>query len=226
MSVVVAFLSQKGGVGKSTLARSLGVVAARMGLAVLIADLDPQQRTLMRWSKTRGELDMKPRIRVEAFSEADDVFRAGKDADLVILDLPGQITDAATSIARNADLVVQPTSPSVDDLHPALLVFQALERVGSSRQGFLFALCRVLGEKEADATRDYLEGQGYAVARGCISERLGYRDALNLGRSLTESRQSNLNNAANLLLLDILDRALRRGVQASRPAPRRTREKT
>ena len=42
MPVVVAFISQKGGVGKSTLARALGAVAASAGLKVRLADLDAQ----------------------------------------------------------------------------------------------------------------------------------------------------------------------------------------
>ncbi|MFZ8483234.1 hypothetical protein ACO1NB_13690, partial [Staphylococcus aureus] len=46
--------------------------------------------------------------------------------------------------------------------------------------------------------------------RGGINERLGYRDALNLGRTLVECRQANLNNAAQVPLLDILERALSR----------------
>lgn len=216
MPVVVAFLSQKGGVGKSTLARSLAVAAERMGLRTLIADLDPQQRTVMRWLKTRTDLKLKPALRIEAFESAHDALQAAQGVDLVILDLPGHVNDEAGLVVRNADLVVQPTSPSVDDLHPAVLVFQALEKVGTQRDRMVFSLCRVLGEKEAEATRAYLERQGYRVARGCISERLGYRDALNLGRSLIESRQGNLNNAAQLLLLDLLDLALTRGLNAGR----------
>ena len=43
-----------------------------------------------------------------------------------------------------------------------------------------------------------------------------YRDALNLGRSLIESRQGNLNNAAQLLLLDLLDMALTRSLASAR----------
>jgi chromosome partitioning protein len=225
MPVVVAFLSQKGGVGKSTLARSLAVAAERMGLRTLVADLDPQQRTLMRWLKTRTDLKLKPALKIEAYETAHAALQAAQSVDLVILDLPGHVNDDAGLVVRNADLVVQPTSPSVDDLHPAVLVFQALERVGTPRDRLVFSLCRVLGEKEADATRTYLERQGYRVARGCISERLGYRDALNLGRSLVESRQGNLNNAAQLLLLDLLDLALTRGIDATRarePEPQET----
>lgn len=208
MSVVVAFLSQKGGVGKSTLARSAGVLAARMGLSVLLADLDPQQRTLMRWLKTRAELNLETPLRVEAFDDLAEVLAQDNGLDLVVLDLPGQISNVATAVARNADLIVQPTSPSVDDLHPAVLVFQALERVGVPREKLVFALCRVLGDKEAEATRDYLAELGYGVLRGVINERLGYRDALNLGRTLVECRQPNMSNAAQILLLDLLERAL------------------
>ncbi len=39
--VIVGFVSQKGGTGKSTLARALGAVVAGAGLKVKIADLDP-----------------------------------------------------------------------------------------------------------------------------------------------------------------------------------------
>jgi chromosome partitioning protein len=43
MPVVVAFVSQKGGVGKSTLARALATFAVAHGLRTKLADLDVQQ---------------------------------------------------------------------------------------------------------------------------------------------------------------------------------------
>jgi chromosome partitioning protein len=51
MGVVVAFVSQKGGVGKSTLARALAREAAFGGLSVKVADLDMQQGTLVNWQR-------------------------------------------------------------------------------------------------------------------------------------------------------------------------------
>ena len=53
MTVVVAFVSRKGGVGKSTLARALATVGARRGLNTALADLDPVQRTATRWQRLR-----------------------------------------------------------------------------------------------------------------------------------------------------------------------------
>ena len=54
MLVIVGFVSQKGGVGKSTLARALATVAAEAGIKVKIADLDPQQQTIARWEERRA----------------------------------------------------------------------------------------------------------------------------------------------------------------------------
>ena len=53
MTVVVAFVSRKGGVGKSTFARALAAVAARRGLSTTLADLDKDQQTATRWQRLR-----------------------------------------------------------------------------------------------------------------------------------------------------------------------------
>ena len=42
---IIAFIAQKGGVGKSTLAQALAFEAQRQKLKLLLADCDPQQAT-------------------------------------------------------------------------------------------------------------------------------------------------------------------------------------
>jgi chromosome partitioning protein len=42
---IIAFISQKGGVGKSTLAQALAVEAQKKKFRVLLADCDSQQTT-------------------------------------------------------------------------------------------------------------------------------------------------------------------------------------
>ncbi|MBX9588127.1 MAG: ParA family protein [Hyphomonadaceae bacterium] len=186
MPVVIALISQKGGVGKSTLARAIAAVAAGAGLKVRLVDLDPQQRTLLLWEKARRDNEIWPEITIEALatSEGPDV-RAPMD-DVLILDLPGQMTEAALHVALRAHLVVQPTGPSRDDLHPGVLVFHALQNCGVPRDRLVFALCRLLTKAEEDKARSYLAAAGYAVLPGAIPERAAYREALDRGRSLTE----------------------------------------
>jgi len=197
MSTIVAFVSQKGGVGKSTLARSLAVVDVEVGLRVRLADLDPQRRTLVRWACAREQSRVAPAVEVTAIDSARVALSNGRDVDLLVLDLPGQLDNSFVEVAAGAQLIVQPTSPSIDDLHPALLVFDALKRVQAPPERMAFALCRVLGEREAETTRDYLRGRGYTVLRSAIH-----------GRALSETRQQSLNTAAREMMLDLLDRAL------------------
>ena len=70
MPAVIAFVSQKGGVGKSTLARALAAVCSHAGLDVILADLDPRQQTLVHWQKARTEYRVSPRVSVEPFNDA------------------------------------------------------------------------------------------------------------------------------------------------------------
>ena len=74
MPVIVAFVSQKGGVGKSSLARALAVVAARAGLEVNVGDLDPQQQTVVEWLKMRVESKVARKIRVESYENVQDAL--------------------------------------------------------------------------------------------------------------------------------------------------------
>ena len=50
MPYKIAMVAQKGGVGKSTLARMIAVEAAKGGLQAKIADLDTQQSTCVHWA--------------------------------------------------------------------------------------------------------------------------------------------------------------------------------
>ena len=54
MTYKIAMVAQKGGVGKSTLARIIAVEAARGGLQTKIADLDTQQTTKRQLGRETG----------------------------------------------------------------------------------------------------------------------------------------------------------------------------
>ena len=85
MGVVVAFVSQKGGVGKSTLARALAREAAAGGLSVKVADLDVQQGTLVNWQRRRLAANRKPGVSVESFRSAESALNGRDTYDLLVL---------------------------------------------------------------------------------------------------------------------------------------------
>ena len=205
-STIVAFVSQKGGVGKSALSRGFACEAAKNGLSVKIADLDTQQGTCVDWNRTRLEKGIEPVIAVEAFATAAQALRVAGQYDLLIIDGPARASAGTLEIAKVANLVVQPSGASNDDLRPAVKEFHALIKAGIPKDRLVFALSRIGTPAEEEAARAYIEEAGYAVLDGCLFERPAYRQAHNGGRSVTETYYKNLNEQADALIQSLIDK--------------------
>ncbi len=206
MPVVVAFLSQKGGVGKSTLARALAVHAAESGVKVFVADLDTQQQTIKHWNDRRDSHAIQPEISVANFDDVAQALSATENSQLLIVDTSGRASAATLDIAKHAHVVVQPTGVGLDDLHPGVLLFHELVGGGIPVDRLIFALCRVLTKDEEHAAREYLGKTPYAVLTGSIAERAQYRYAQNVGRSLVETDDKSLNDRTTDLLDGLLSK--------------------
>ena len=189
MPAVVAFVSQKGGVGKSTLARALAREAAAGGLRVKLADLDTQQGTSVDWHRMRLAAAIEPVVSVEAFATAAQALAVAGAYDLLVIDGPARTSQATLEIARASSLVVQPTGASLDDLRPAVREFHALAKAGVPADRLTY-----LGEA------------GYGVLTGCLVERPAYRLAQNTGHAVTETRYGALNARADVLIQSLIDR--------------------
>jgi chromosome partitioning protein len=204
-ATVIAFVSQKGGVGKSTLSRGLVREAAKNGLAVKIADLDTQQGTSAEWHRRRLDTGMEPVISVESFKTADQAIAQIDRYDLLIIDAPARASEGTQKIALHSALVVQPTNPALDDLDPAVRLFHELVKAGIPKKRLVFAINHVLTDAEEAAAREYLTEAGYEVLQGFLPSKTSYRDAQNHGRSVTETRYDALNKKADALLQSLIN---------------------
>ena len=206
MGTIVGFISQKGGVGKSTLARGLAREAAAGGLTVKLADLDIQQGTSVNWYRRRLEAEIEPVFSVESFKTASQALKLADQFDYLILDGPARASAATLEIARAAALIIQPTGSSVDDLEPAVLTFHELVREGVPRSRLVFALARLGTEAEEAESRSYIAQAGYTALSGSTLERPAYRQASNAGLSITETRYPQINKRADELIQAMVDR--------------------
>ena len=213
MPLIVSFVSQKGGVGKSTLARALAVVLRQGGMNALVADLDFQQSTIGAWAKLRDARGLKPSIPVRRFKTADDAIIAGDAADVLIVDGPARASAGTLELARQSDLVVQPSGCGLDDLRPAVLLFHELLAAGITRDRLVVALCRSAGEPEEGAARRYVDKAKYEVLATVLPERVAYREAMNGGASVVETSDGKLNERAQALMDELLKK-IRAGVAA------------
>lgn len=204
---IIAFASQKGGVGKSTLCRALAVEGIRSGLTTIVSDLDAAQGTVHEWARDRAKLSLQPSVSVRLCRTASEALDGAEEVDLLLVDGPAKADAETLALARVADLIVQPCGGGLDDLRPAIRTFNELIDRGVPRDHLLMALIRVGSDAEASSARDYLEVAGYACAAGWLPERLTYRTLHNSGQAITEARVAGLRSAAEALVQSIIDAA-------------------
>jgi chromosome partitioning protein len=125
-TIVVA--SQKGGVGKTTLAGHLAVEAERCGFdPVVVIDTDPQAG-LSGWFRVRqAETPALVRLLPEGLrATLDALSKAG--VALCIIDTPPAITESIADTVAVADLVLIPAKPSPHDLRAVGATVDLVER--------------------------------------------------------------------------------------------------
>lgn len=203
---VIAFVSQKGGVGKSALARSLAREAAAASLAVKLADLDTQQGTCLDWGRDRNAAHLEPSVSVESYRSVTAALAVASSYDLLIVDGPARTSTGTLELARASDVIVQPSRPSADDLRPAVREFRALIQAGVPLKRLVIALNCVGSDAEAADAREFVEEAGFEVLAVALPEKVAYRLALSSGRGLTETRYPALNKLAAGLLQDVIRR--------------------
>lgn len=203
---VIGFVSQKGGVGKSTLAQAVARECAANGLAVKVCDLDVMQGTSLDWTRRRMEAGTEPVIPVEPFKTAAQAIAQADRYDVLVLDGPARADKGTLAIAEAADLVVQPSGPSLADLRPAVLLFHELVQQKVPTSKLVIALCRVGSPAEEREARDYLARAGYDTLAGALFERPAYRQAQDVGLAVTETKYSTLSKRADELVQAIFNR--------------------
>jgi hypothetical protein len=107
----IAFLSQKGGSGKTTLAVHTAVAAQEAGERVVLIDTDPQKSASV-WSEARQS--EAPIVATVAAGDLEKVLQAAHQ-DKMSLAIVDTAPDAAR-IARAVDLIVIPCRPTAFDL--------------------------------------------------------------------------------------------------------------
>ncbi|WP_207303060.1 ParA family protein [Paracoccus sediminis] len=197
MMQIITIAMQKGGVGKSTLVRSLAVAAARDGLSVLILDMDAQQ-SVSQWGERR-EAEMP----VVVFSTENELPRrleqAKGAADLVIIDTPPARSTEAPAAVEIADLVLIPTTPDVEPL-------EQMPRTLRLCRGFdrpvwaVINMANPTGQAEVTQTREVIEAMGAKAAPVVLHRRKAHRDASASGQSVQEldANSKAANEVANL----------------------------
>lgn len=203
---VIGVVSQKGGVGKSTLCQLIAREAAAKGMQAKILDFDVKQMTSTDWVRARLERDLEPAVEAEPTKNVIKSLKQNRGYDLVVLDGAAGTPKRTAELVSECDLVILPTGASKADLVPTLALAKRIAGMSHEAEGPFFALCRVLTTAEAGEARSAIGAAGFMTLDGELIERAGYRQAQNFGRSASETNYPSLNDRARRLAQAILDR--------------------
>ena len=179
----IAFLSQKGGSGKTTLAVHSAVAAHEAGERVVVVDTDPQKSATV-WGEARNQ--DAPLVATAAAAELARVLDvAGQERmTLAIVDTAPHATPDATRIVRAVDLVVIPCRPTAFDIAAAGSAVDIVKAAGVPAV-FVLSACPFRSPEIAE-TRAVLADYGLPIAPIEIIDRRAFARAVATGRSVTE----------------------------------------
>jgi chromosome partitioning protein len=180
---VMAFCSQKGGAGKSTLCGHVGVQAELAGAGpVALLDCDPQGSLAAWWNARNG--DRPAFVRTTLATLDDDLERLrSRGFRHVLIDTPPAVSPAILSVILVSDLVIIPTRPSPHDLRAVGATLNLAERAGKP---VVFVLNGAATRARITADAAVALSQHGVVAPSFIHHRTAYVTAMIDGRTVME----------------------------------------
>lgn len=180
---VIAFASQKGGSGKTTLAGHIAVEAERQGAGpVALIDTDPQGSLSQWWNAREAERPFFARAS-SAGLEADLAALKDGGVRLVVIDTPPAITATIGHVIGLADLVVIPTRPSPHDLRAAGATVRLCEEVGKP---LVFAVNGASPRARITTEAVIALSQHGPVAPSILHQRIDFASSMIDGRTVME----------------------------------------
>jgi chromosome partitioning protein len=187
----IAFLTQKGGAGKSTLVASLAAAAAAAGEKVIAIDLDPQG-ALVRWGKRREAANALNKVIVELL-EHERLPRLQPILDgfadvgftLAIFDTAGGDTATARLVSEAADLCLLPSRPTRLDVEATGTTFRAVF-LAKRKAAFVLNQCPPAYHSTRASEAAKALGNLGVLAEPMLSARMDFQDAMAAGLGVTE----------------------------------------
>lgn len=207
---VLAFLNQKGGVGKTTLATNVATALALRKQKVLFIDAD-QQGSALDWSAARKGEVLFPVVGLPKDTLHREIPTLGSSYDWVVIDGPPRVYTVAKSAIAAADMVVIPVQPSPYDVWAAKEIVDLITEVRVIKADLkaVFAVNRkIVGTAIGRDVAAALASYPVPVLETAISQRVGFAESAAAGQTVLETDANGPGaEEIRLLVAELMERA-------------------
>lgn len=205
MPTIIACLSQKGGVGKSTIARLMARTFASAGWTVKICDFNTKQLTSTDWVSVRMSAGYEPAIAAEPMNSTKRM--KSEQYDCLVIDGKPDSDQTSLEAARIADMIIIPSGVSLDDMKPQVAFAKELMSKGIDRRRIIWVFNKTTESDVAVREAvDYLALNGLEAAETDLAHKTGYQMAMNIGLSIAETKYPSLNERADQLAVELVEK--------------------
>ena len=190
--MIISFVNEKGGVGKTTLVTNVAACLSARGYKVCLVDTDKQQASTV-WYNNREKQDIfissctEPKVLNKHVSQLQDQY------DLILVDGRPHIDEMLDRTMLASDIVIIPVKPSLYDFRSFENFFERFEQVKKLKElnegkllGFVlfneFKDRNILSRELREAIDDY----DITKFEARISPREAYKQTPKAGMGVTE----------------------------------------
>lgn len=185
--MIISFVNQKGGVGKTTTAINLAIGLKKKNYNLVFIDADPQGSAIQ-WHAIEGNKSFEI-LHHPSPIHATDIRQLSMNYDYVIIDAPPAIGDISKAILAVTDLAIIPLSPSALDVWSCwgtLKMIDEIRPLNSDIEVKLLINRKIPGTKIGRDSREAMKQFQMDVFNTELCQRVAFIDAMTSGVSVMQ----------------------------------------
>lgn len=185
--MIISFINQKGGVGKTTIAINVASSLANQGFKTLLIDAD-KQGSSSTWASLREETPFQV-VSLARENMAKDALSLATEYDYTLIDAPPHAEAISRSCIIASDLVLMPIEPSGLSTWASDVTVQQVEQAREFKDSLKcgFVVSRKIGKTVIGReVRSMVEDTGMRVFDADIENRVAFAESMTMGQTIFE----------------------------------------